>query len=107
MPGSSLLYPQPPEASEVPKPPSKALSEGLQVSLTELWIFGILAGVGEGYKYDSTPISPEGATVDAGETPEEGSTVGLGESPDPPADASALNRTDSALNFTTLERDLG
>src|SRR3712207_552647 len=45
----ALLDAQPPEAGKHPEPPPYALAQGLQVSLTELWIFGVLTGIGEGH----------------------------------------------------------
>ena len=107
MPGPALLDAQPPEAGKHPEPPPYALAQGLQLSLTELWIFGILMRVGECHGDDPTLVGPEGSPVNARHTPEEVPAAGPGESPDPPSDASTANRIDSAPTFTTLERDLG
>ena len=77
------------------------------MSLTELWIFGILIGVGQGHGDDPTLVGPEGPPVAARHTPEEISAARLGESPDLPLDTSTVSRTDSTPNSTILERDLG
>src|SRR5215217_2938414 len=71
VPCPSLLNTKPPESSEGPKLPLKALTERLEVSLAKFGILWILLGVGQRHEDNPSSEGPEGASVDACKTSEE------------------------------------
>jgi hypothetical protein len=81
VPGSSLLYTQPPESSEDPVLPLKALTEGFEVSLTEDGILWIFVGVSQRHE-DHPPFEcPESSSVDTRQPPEQIPAACSGEAP--------------------------
>ena len=68
MPCPSPLYTHPPEASEGPKLPLQALTEGFQVVLADLGVLWIFVGIGQGYRDEPSLEGLEGASVDASQT---------------------------------------
>ncbi len=93
VPRSSVLYTQPPEASEVTKLPLQALTEGFQVVLTDLGICWVFVGVGQSYGDEPSLEGLECGSIDARQTPEEVPAAFPGETPYPVSDASTTTPT--------------
>ena len=81
MEGTPPLYAQPPEASEIPKLPLQALTEGFQVVLADLRVLWVFVGVGQGYRDEPSLEGLECGSIDACQTSEEMPTAFPGEAP--------------------------
>src|SRR5215204_1033998 len=63
MPCPSSLYAHPPESSEGPELPLKALAEGFEVSLAEFGFLWVFVRVGQGHEDDLSSEVLEGTSV--------------------------------------------
>ena len=105
MPGSSLLYTKPPESSEGPELPLKALSERFEVTFTEDGILWVFVRLGQCHE-DHPPFEgSEGSPVDASETEQEVPAACPGEAPYPVSVPSSETpmRTEPVLGIGILE----
>jgi hypothetical protein len=109
VPCASRLYAQPPEGSEGPVLPLKALAKGFEVILADLRVLWIFVGVGQRHE-DHPPLErPEGSPGDVCETKQEVPSACPGETPYPVSHASTvtLRRTELILSNGFLEGECG
>ena len=97
VPSTSPLNTKPPESSEGPVLPLKALAEGLEVRLADLGILRELRRIGQRHEEETPFEGSEGASVDARETSEEVPATRSGQSPYPVSDAPTPTRTRTGL----------
>jgi hypothetical protein len=104
MSGPSLLYTHPPEGSEGPELPLKALSERFEVSLTEFGILWEVLRLGQRHEDNPSSEGPEGVSVDCRQTSEEIPAAFPGETPHPISEASTAMplRTELVTCFGVL-----
>jgi hypothetical protein len=105
VPCPPLLYAHPPEGSEGPELPLKALSERFEVMLAEFRIIWVFMRVSQRHEDDASFEGPEGASVDASKTSEEVCAAYPGEALYPVSDTSATTRrrTEAVTGLSVLE----
>jgi hypothetical protein len=107
--GCSLLYTQPPESSESPELPLKALSECFEVPLAEFRILWVFMRVGQRQKVHPPFEVPKRASVDTRQTPQEIPPACPRETPHPVSNTSPtmLTRTEAVTCLGILEGEFG